>query len=179
MLPSSRGSRPSCLVAGASLLFSRTPARITTCKCVERSRSACLHQAYEKNTGGKRGGGSSHTFCLCAVCRRCRVIRETLVAHRILLLLEHHTSLWRGRDVIYPHLVMAPQLPLQSSPTHPTPFLHSMETHSITVSPKSDMFRHSWPQSVVGNLVSRSFIGWSRMKTGAQRSVLRSTNLVL
>ena len=47
------GSRPSCLVAGASLLFPRTPARITTCKCVERSRSACLHQTYRRK---KRGG---------------------------------------------------------------------------------------------------------------------------
>ena len=47
-----RGSRPSCLVAAASLLFPRTPARITTFKCVERCIYVRLRET--KNRRKKR-----------------------------------------------------------------------------------------------------------------------------
>ena len=54
------GSRPSCLVAGASLLFPRTPARITTFRCVERSRYARLSE--RKKQEEKEGEGVSRSW---------------------------------------------------------------------------------------------------------------------
>ena len=69
--PSSRGSRPSGLVAGVSLLFPRAPAKITTFKCVERSRSVCLNQTYEKKHRRKKRGEGVHSDDVSTGCQLC------------------------------------------------------------------------------------------------------------
>ena len=73
--PSGRGSRPSCLVASASLRFPRTLARITTFRCVERSRDVRLRERKKQEekkereftgvgTVGYGGPENSHTLFL-------------------------------------------------------------------------------------------------------------------